>query len=314
MERASVSDVRGHSTPRQSPICSELLASLEKERKEHAAIRQDLEQRLLRATSITAPARDDSASRLQAVENRALGEQVKKLGELLSELRGRVTELEKDKAGLTKERDELANTVAEQKRGHATLARQISRLDERAKAAERKRTELVAQLPAVDRLRDELAAKPAREPSRHEPSHKEILDEGNEGEGADSIPPRSPTGIVIPRLAFGGNLPPVRSPKPAQPRNLGAKPAPANSRQRKQKAQAATARPFGNQLGPEPMQKRPSTTLTERDVCVFSLPPGLDRERNDRRVRAQNQRGSWRFVRPAVIRCIQNARDATKYR
>ena len=194
---------------------TDLLATLSREQ----TLRRDLEQKLLRATSVSkVPAKDDRSLRLQAAENRALGEQVKKLGESVSKLQARVTEVEKDKANLTrerdaltKERDELKVKVAEQQVGNATLARQIITL-ERAKAAERERTELVAKLPAVDRQREELAAKPTSEPSR-----KEILDEGKEGEGADSTPPNSPTGIVIPRLAFGGNLPLVSSPKSGPP-------------------------------------------------------------------------------------------------
>jgi septal ring factor EnvC (AmiA/AmiB activator) len=156
---------------------------------------------------------------------------VKKLGESVSKLQGRVTELEKDKAGLTRERDELTKErdaltkerdelkvkVAEQQVGNATLASQIIKLEERAKAAARERTELVAKPSVVEQPRDELAAKPTSEPSRHEPSRKEILDEGKEGDGADSTPPSSPTGVVIHRLAFGGNLPPASSPKSGPP-------------------------------------------------------------------------------------------------
>ena len=192
---------------------TDLLATINKER----ALRQESEQKLLRATSMPKPpAKDDSVSRLLAAQNRAHGDELKKLGESLSELRGRVTELEKGNASLTKERDELKETVAEQKREHATLARQILKLEderkEQAEAAERERTELVAKLSEVQRQRDELAATPEHQAAPSEPAVTATADEGT-----DSTPRTSPTGIGIPRLAYGGNLPPVSSPKTGPP-------------------------------------------------------------------------------------------------
>jgi hypothetical protein len=196
---------------------TDLLATISREQ----TLRRDLEQKLLRATSVPkVPAKDDRSLRLQAAENRALGEQVKKLGESVSKLQARVTEVEKDKASLTrerdaltKERDELKVKVAEQQVGNATLARQIITL-ERAKAAERERTEL------VERPRDAEPdqAAPAATAAKAAPAAK--ADAATPDAGAASTPLTGPTGIVIQRLAFGGNLPPASSPKSGPP-NLG---------------------------------------------------------------------------------------------
>ena len=188
---------------------TDLLATISREQ----TLRRDLEQKLLRATSMPKPpAKDDRSLRLQAAENRAQGEQVKKLGESVSELRGRVTELEKDKAGLTKERDDLTKErddlralVVEQKREHATLASQVIKLEERATKAERERTEL------IERPRD---AKPDQAATA---APAETADAATADAGAASTPPTGPTGIVIQRLAFGGNLPPASSPKSGPP-------------------------------------------------------------------------------------------------
>jgi chromosome segregation ATPase len=188
---------------------TDLLATITREQ----TLRRDLEQKLLRATSMPKPpAKDDRSLRLQAAENRAQGEQVKKLGESVSELRGRVTELEKDKAGLTKERDDLTKErddlralVVEQKREHATLASQVIKLEERATKAERERTEL------IERPRD---AKPDQAATA---APAETADAATADAGAASTPPTGPTGIVIQRLAFGGNLPPASSPKSGPP-------------------------------------------------------------------------------------------------
>ena len=198
---------------------TDLLATLSREQ----TLRRDLEQKLLRATSVSkVPAKDDGLSRLRAAENRALGEQVKKLGESLSKLQARVTEVEKDKASLTrerddvtkerdaltKERDELKVKVAEQQVGNATLARQIIKLEERAKAAERERTEL------VERQRD---AEPDQAASTATAAPAATADAATPDAGAASTPLTGPTGIVIQRLAFGGNLPPASSPKTGLP-------------------------------------------------------------------------------------------------
>jgi septal ring factor EnvC (AmiA/AmiB activator) len=170
------------------------------------------------------PAKDDRSLRLEAAEKRSLDAQMKELRQSLSQLQGRVTELEKDKAGLTNERDAVTTErdalkalVVEQKRGHATLASQIITLEDRAKKAESERTELVAKLSEVERQRDELVAKPDQAASAATAVPAATADAATAGEGADSIQPRSPTGIVIPRLAFGGNLPPVSSPKSGPP-------------------------------------------------------------------------------------------------
>ena len=200
---------------------ADLLATLSRER----TLRQELEQKLLRATSMPKPpAKDDRSLRLEAAEKRSLDAQMKELRQSLSQLQGRVTELEKDKAGLTNERDAVTTErdalkalVVEQKRGHATLASQIITLEDRAKKAESERTELVAKLSEVERQRDELVAKPDQAASAATAVPAATADAATAGEGADSIQPRSPTGIVIPRLAFGGNLPPVSSPKSGPP-------------------------------------------------------------------------------------------------
>ncbi len=189
---------------------TDLLATISREQ----TLRRDLEQKLLRATSIPKPpAKDDRSLRLQAAENRALDAQIKELRQSLSQLQGRVTELEKDKAGLTrerdaltKERDELKVKVAEQQVGNATLARQIITL-ERAKAA-RERTELVEHPPDAEPDQAAPAATAA-------PAAK--ADPATPDAGAASTPPSSPAGIVIHRLAFGGNLPPASSPKSGPP-------------------------------------------------------------------------------------------------
>ena len=171
------------------------------------------------------PAKDDSVSRLLAAQNRAHGDELKKLGESLSELRGRVTELEKGNASLTKERDDLTTErdalkalVVEQKLGHATLARQLITLETRATEAARERTELTEKLPAVERQRDELAAKPEDQaaPAASDASDA-TADAATADEGTASTPPTGPTGIVVHRLAFSGNLPPASSPKTGQP-------------------------------------------------------------------------------------------------
>ena len=187
---------------------TDLLATISREQ----TLRRDLEQKLLRATSMPKPpARDDGLSRLRAAEKRALDEKLKKLEESVSKLQARVTEVEKDKASLTrerdaltKERDELKVKVAEQQVGNATLARQIITL-ERAKAAERERTEL------VERPRD---AKPDQAATA---APAETADAATPDAGAASTPLTGPTGIVIQRLAFGGNLPPASSPKTGPP-------------------------------------------------------------------------------------------------
>ena len=200
---------------------TDLLATISRER----ALRQESEQKLLRATSMPKPpAKDDSSSVLQA----ALGDKVTKLEKSLSELRGRVTELEKGNASLTKERDDLTTErdalkalVVEQKLGHATLARQLNTLEDRATIAARERTELTAKLAAVEHQRDELAAKPAPQaapaPTAAPTAPAATADAASADEGAVSTPPTGPTGIVIPRLAFGGNLPPASSPKTGPP-------------------------------------------------------------------------------------------------
>lgn len=209
---------------------TDLLATITREQ----TLRRDLEQKLLLATSIPKPpARDDRSSRLQAAENRALDAQIKELRQSLSQLQGRVTELEKDKAGLTKERDklkeerdaltkerdELKVKVAEQQVGNATLARQIITL-ERAKAAERERTELVERPRDAepDQAAPAASAAPAATAApaaAAAPAAK--ADAATPDAGAASTPPSSPTGIVIHRLALGGNLPPASSPKTGPP-------------------------------------------------------------------------------------------------
>ena len=194
---------------------TDLLATISREQ----TLRRDLEQMLLRATSIPKPpARDDGSSRLRAAEKRALDAQIKELRQSLSQLQGRVTELEKDKAGLTKERDKLKEERDALKLANATRASQIITLEDRAKEAESDRTELTATLPAVERPRDELASTP---PNQAAPAATAVpaatADAATPDAGAASTPPSSPTGVVIHRLAFGGNLPPASSPKSGPP-------------------------------------------------------------------------------------------------
>lgn len=200
---------------------TDLLATISREQ----TLRRDLEQKLLLATSIPKPpARDDRSLRLQAAENRALDAQIKELRQSLSQLQGRVTELEKDKAGLTKERDKLKEERDALKLANATRASQIITLEDRAKEAESDRTELTATLPAVERPRDELASKP---PNQAAPAATAVpsatavpaatADTATADAGTSSTPPSSPTGVVIHRLAFGGNLPPASSPKTGPP-------------------------------------------------------------------------------------------------
>ena len=202
---------------------TDLLATITREQ----TLRRDLEQKLLRATSMPKPpAKDDRSLRLQAAENRAQGEQVKKLGESVSKLQARVTEVEKDKASLTrerdaltKERDELKVKVAEQQVGNATLARQIITL-ERAKAAERERTELVERPRDAepDQAAPAASAAPAATAAPAAPAAPAAkADAATPDAGAASTPLTGPTGIVIQRLAFGGNLPPASSPKTGPP-------------------------------------------------------------------------------------------------
>jgi septal ring factor EnvC (AmiA/AmiB activator) len=143
---------------------------------------------------------------------------VKKLGESVSKLQARVTEVEKDKASvtrerdaLTKERDELKVKVAEQQVGNATLARQIIKLEERAKAAARERTEL------VERPRDAEPDQAAPAATAATAATAAKADAATADAGTASTPPTGPTGIVIQRLAFGGNLPPASSPKTGPP-------------------------------------------------------------------------------------------------
>ena len=194
---------------------TDLLATISREQ----TLRRDLEQMLLRATSIPKPpARDDGSSRLRAAEKRALDAQIKELRQSLSQLQGRVTELEKDKAGLTKERDKLKEERDALKLANATRASQIITLEDRAKKAESDRTELTATLPAVERPRDELASTP---PNQAAPAATAVpaatADAATADAGAASTPPSSPTGVVIHRLAFGGNWPPASSPKTGPP-------------------------------------------------------------------------------------------------
>ena len=206
---------------RQTKERTDLLATIDRER----ALRLDLEQKLRLAKSMPKPpAKDDSVSRLLAAQNRAHGDELKKLGESLSELRGRVTELEKGNASLTKERDDLTTErdalkalVVEQKLGHATLARQLITLENRATEAARERTELTAKLSEVEQPRDELIAKPDQAESAATAVPAATADTATADAGAASTPPTGPTGIVIHRLALGGNLPPASSPKTGPP-------------------------------------------------------------------------------------------------
>jgi cell division protein FtsB len=142
----------------------------------------------------------------------------------VGQLRERVAEQEKKIAKLETERDDLAKqvkTVSSQRDElqveRTTLARQVLKLEDERKEtvaqAERERTELATKLTEAVRQRDELAAKPA-----HQTAPAATAEVVMAAEGADSTPPTSPTGIVIPRLAFGGNLPPASGPKTGPPR------------------------------------------------------------------------------------------------
>ena len=211
---------------RQTKERTELLATLEKERQEHTAIRRDLEQKLRAASVPKAPARDDSSSRLAAAEqhNRALDQKLRQVEQSVGQLQARATEQDQKIAKLSTERDELAKAVQavsierdELQAQRTTLARQILKFEDERKAqattaaqAERDRSELAAKLSEVERQRDELTAKRVHQAAP-------TADEDTADEGADSTPPKSPTGIVIPRLAFGGNLSPGSSPKTGPP-------------------------------------------------------------------------------------------------
>ena len=201
---------------RQTKERTELLATLEKERQEHAAIRRDLEQKLRAASVPKAPACDDSSSRLAA--------KLRQVEQSVGQLQDRATEQDQKIAKLSTERDELAKAVQavsserdELQTQRTTLARQILKFEDERNAqastaaqAERDRSELAAKLSQVERQRDELTAKRAHQAAP-------TADEDITDEVADSTPPKSPTGIVIPRLAFGGNLSPGSSPKTGPP-------------------------------------------------------------------------------------------------
>ena len=209
---------------RQTKERAELLATLDKERQEHAAIRRDLEQKLRAASVPKAPARDDSSSRLAAAEqhNRALDQKLRQVEQSVGQLQARATEQDQKIAKLSTERDELAKAVQavsierdELQAQRTTLARQILKFEDERNAqastaaqAERDRSELAAKLSEVERQRDELTAKRVHQAAPT--AHEDTADEG-----ADSTPPS--TGIVIPRLAFGGNLSPGSSPKTGPP-------------------------------------------------------------------------------------------------
>ena len=204
---------------RQTKERAELLAAIEKERREHAATRRNFEEKLRAASVPKAPARDDSSTRLQAAENRAQGEKLNQLEQSIRQLQDSAGEQEQKIAKLSSERDELTKRVAVLSSERATLTVGILKVEgEReeqattASQAERDRNELAAKLSEVERERDDLAAKLA-----HQAAPAATADAASEDEGADSTPPSSPTGIVIPRLAFGGNLPPVSSPKTGPP-------------------------------------------------------------------------------------------------
>ena len=213
---------------RQAKERTELLAAMDKERQEHAAIRRDLEEKLRASSGPKSPARDDSSTRLAAAEqhNRELDHKLQQVEQSVRQLQARATEQDQKIAKLSTERDELAKEVKAVsierdalQAQRTTLARQILKLeDERneqattAAQAERDRNELAAKLSEVERQRDELTAKLA-----HQAAPAATADEDTADKGTDSIPPSSPTGIVIPRLAFGGNLPPVSSPKTGPP-------------------------------------------------------------------------------------------------
>ena len=193
---------------RQTKERTDLLATIEKERKEHAAVRRGLEQKLSAASVPKVPAKDDSSSRLQAAENRALDQKLREVEKSVGQLQARATEQEQKIGKLEAERDDLAKE-------RTTLARQILKLEDERKEqvtkAERDRTELAARLSEVERQRDELAAKPAHQAAPSDPAVTATADEGT-----DSTPPSGPTGIEIPRLAYG-KLPPVNSPKTGPP-------------------------------------------------------------------------------------------------
>jgi len=213
---------------RQTKERTELLAAMDKERQEHAAIRRDLEQKLRAASVPKAPAWDDSSSRLAAAEqhNRALDQKLRQVEQSVGQLQARATEQDQKIAKLSTERDELAKAVQavsserdELQAQRTTLARQILKFEDERKAqattaaqAERDRSELAAKLSEVERQRDELTAKRV-----HQAAPAATADEDTADDGADSTPPNGPTGIVIPRLAFGGNLPPGSSPKTGPP-------------------------------------------------------------------------------------------------
>ena len=195
---------------------ADLLATLSRER----TLRQELEQKLLRATSMPKPpAKDDRSLRLEAAEKRSLDAQMKELRQLLSQLQGRVTELENKNTSLTKERDALTTERDALKLANATLASQIIPLNDRATNAERDRTELTATLLEVKRQRDELASKPANQAAPAAtavPSATAVPAEPATADaGAASTPPTGPTGII--RLALSGNLSPASSPKTGPP-------------------------------------------------------------------------------------------------
>jgi len=211
---------------RQTQERTELLAAMDKERQEHAAIRRDLEQKLRAASVPKAPAWNDSSSRLAAAEqhNRALDQKLRQVEQSVGQLQARATEQDQKIAKLSTERDELAKAVQavsserdELQAQRTTLARQILKFEDERNAqastaaqAERDRSELAAKLSQVERQRDELTAKRAHQAAP-------TADEDITDEVADSTPPKSPTGIVIPRLAFGGNLSPGSSPKTGPP-------------------------------------------------------------------------------------------------
>ena len=196
---------------RQTKERTELLATIDRER----ALRLDLEQKLRLAKSMPKPpAKDDSSSRLQAAENRALDQKLREVEQSVGQLQARATEQEQKIGKLEAERDDLAKE-------RTTLARQILKLEderkEQAKAAERERAELAAKLSEVERQRDELASKSANQAA---PAAVAVpaatAGAASADEGTDSTPPNSPTGIEISRLAYG-KLPPVSSPKTGPP-------------------------------------------------------------------------------------------------
>ena len=183
-----------------------------------------MEQKLRAASVPKAPARDDSSSRLAAAEqhNRALDQKLRQVEQSVGQLQARATEQDQKIAKLSTERDELAKAVQavsierdELQAQRTTLARQILKFEDERNAqastaaqAERDRSELAAKLSEVERQRDELTAKRVHQAAPT--AHEDTADEG-----ADSTPPS--TGIVIPRLAFGGNLSPGSSPKTGPP-------------------------------------------------------------------------------------------------